>query len=111
MANVSAKLQNSPYIMPHRPSDYWIKRTKICNFDVNTIQIQQNQHYIMHYFISAGEPSGDLHASALISELRQLDPSATFTFLGGDLMAQAYGAERVIHYRQMAFMGLSLIPV
>ncbi len=61
----------------------------------------------MHYFISAGEPSGDLHASALISELRQLDPSATFTFLGGDLMAQASGSEPVIHYRQMAFMGFS----
>lgn len=61
----------------------------------------------MHYFISAGEPSGDLHASALIAELRRLDPEATFTFLGGDLMAEAAGSDPVIHYRRMAFMGFS----
>lgn len=61
----------------------------------------------MHYFISAGEPSGDLHASALIAELRRLDPEATFTFLGGDLMAEAAGSYPVIHYRRMAFMGFS----
>ena len=61
----------------------------------------------MHYFISAGEPSGDLHASALIAELRRLDPQAEFTFLGGDLMAREAGIEPVIHYRRMAFMGFS----
>ena len=61
----------------------------------------------MHYFISAGEPSGDLHASALIKSLRALDSDARFTFLGGDLMADAAGAKPVIHYRKMAFMGFS----
>lgn len=61
----------------------------------------------MHYFISAGEPSGDLHASHLISALRSLDPQARFTFLGGDLMAAAAGCEPVIHYRRMAYMGFS----
>lgn len=61
----------------------------------------------MHYFISAGEPSGDLHAAALIEALREKDAEATFTFLGGDLMAAAAGHEPVIHYRRMAFMGFS----
>ena len=38
----------------------------------------------MKYFIIAGEASGDLHASLLISALRNADPKAEFRFLGGD---------------------------
>lgn len=59
----------------------------------------------MHYFISAGEASGDLHASELIKALKTADPNASFHFLGGDLMAAASGASPIIHYRDMAFMG------
>lgn len=59
----------------------------------------------MHFFISAGEASGDIHAADLIKELRQADPDATFTFLGGDLMAASAGHGPLIHYRDMAFMG------
>lgn len=61
----------------------------------------------MKYMLIAGEPSGDLHASRLIASLRRLDPSASFVFLGGDLMAREAGCEPVIHYRDMAFMGFS----
>lgn len=61
----------------------------------------------MNYFISAGEPSGDLHASALIAALQARDPEARFTFLGGDMMARVAGCAPVIHYRRMAFMGFS----
>lgn len=61
----------------------------------------------MKYFISAGEASGDLHAAALIGELRRLDPEADILFLGGDLMAAAAGHEALIHYRDMAYMGFS----
>lgn len=61
----------------------------------------------MKYFISVGEPSGDLHASELIESLRRRDPQAEIAFLGGDLMARAAGTEPVIHYREMAFMGFS----
>lgn len=61
----------------------------------------------MHYFISAGEPSGDLHASTLIEALKARDQQARFTFLGGDLMAQAAGSSPLIHYSRMAFMGFS----
>ena len=59
----------------------------------------------MKYFIIAGEASGDLHGSRLIAELKRRDPEAQFRFFGGDLMAQAVGAEPVVHYRNMAFMG------
>lgn len=61
----------------------------------------------MHYFIVAGEASGDLHASQLMRELRMRDPQARFTFLGGDLMAAEAGHGPLIHYRDMAFMGFS----
>lgn len=43
----------------------------------------------MKYFLIAGEASGDLHASHLITALRQRDPEAEFRFYGGDLMAEA----------------------
>lgn len=59
----------------------------------------------MHYFISAGEASGDIHAAQLIKQLRERDPQARFTFLGGDLMAEAASTQPLIHYRDMAFMG------
>lgn len=61
----------------------------------------------MKYFISAGEPSGDLHASQLIRELKKVDGKAEFAFLGGDLMSSEARCEPVIHYRDMAFMGFS----
>lgn len=59
----------------------------------------------MKYFIIAGEASGDLHASHLMSELKKGDSSADFTYFGGDLMAHE-GGTLLKHYREMAFMGL-----
>ena len=59
----------------------------------------------MKYFISAGEASGDLHASELMKALKTEDPDARFVFLGGDLMAEVSGHDPLIHYRDMAFMG------
>jgi lipid-A-disaccharide synthase len=38
-------------------------------------------------FISAGEPSGDLHASNFLAAVRRQSPDATFFGLGGPLMA------------------------
>ena len=58
----------------------------------------------MKYFLIAGEASGDLHASNLMRELKEIDAEAEFCFLGGDLMA-AQGGMLVKHYRDMAFMG------
>lgn len=61
----------------------------------------------MKYFISVGEPSGDLHASELIAAIRRADSKTRIAFLGGDLMTAAAGCAPVIHYREMAFMGFS----
>ena len=58
----------------------------------------------VRYYLIAGEPSGDLHGSRLVSAIRALDPAAEIRAWGGDLMAQA-GAEVVKHYRDLAFMG------
>jgi lipid-A-disaccharide synthase len=43
----------------------------------------------MHIFLSAGEPSGDLHGAKLARELRKLRPGLQVSGFGGDQMAQA----------------------
>lgn len=58
----------------------------------------------MKYYIVAGEASGDLHASNLIKALREKDPAAEIRGCGGDLMRNA-GADLLLHYKDMAFMG------
>ncbi len=62
----------------------------------------------MKYYLIAGEASGDLHASRLMSQLKAHDPQARFRYFGGDLMA-AEGGTLVKHYRDMAYMGF--VPV
>lgn len=61
----------------------------------------------MKYMLIAGEASGDLHASNLISSLRQIDPEADFRFFGGDLMAKAARCRPEVHYEMMNVMGFS----
>jgi len=56
------------------------------------------------YYIIAGEPSGDLHASFLMKEIKNNDKDADFRCWGGDLMEQN-GGEIVKHYKELAFMG------
>ena len=60
----------------------------------------------MRFYIIAGEPSGDLHASNLIRAIKEIDNGASVRGFGGDKMAQA-GADIVKHYRDLAFMGFS----
>lgn len=60
----------------------------------------------MRYYIIAGEASGDLHASNLISALKELDSKAEFRGWGGDRMMNN-GAVIVKHYRDLAFMGFA----
>src|SRR5438270_992996 len=43
----------------------------------------------MHVFISAGEPSGDLHGANLARELKRLEPTVSLSGFGGDRMAAA----------------------
>jgi lipid-A-disaccharide synthase len=56
------------------------------------------------YYIIAGEASGDLHGSNLITALRAQDPDADIRCWGGDKM-QAAGGHIVRHIRDLAFMG------
>ncbi|MBR2184879.1 MAG: lipid-A-disaccharide synthase [Prevotella sp.] len=65
----------------------------------------------MKYYIIAGEASGDLHASHLITALKKADDEATFRFIGGDNMIAAAGqqGECSQHYKDIAYMGF--IPV
>jgi len=60
----------------------------------------------MRYYIIAGEASGDLHGSRLISEIHRQDETAEVRCWGGDKM-EAAGATLVKHYRDLAFMGFA----
>ena len=57
--------------------------------------------------IIAGEPSGDAHAAALVTALRQADPAATFDFFGatGPTMRTA-GVDSTIRSDDLAIMGV-----
>jgi lipid-A-disaccharide synthase len=59
----------------------------------------------LKYYVIAGEPSGDLHASNFMKELKRVDEKADFCFLGGDLMQQVANRKPTIHINKMAFMG------
>lgn len=61
----------------------------------------------MKYMIVAGEASGDLHASLLITEIKNLDTDAQFCIIGGDLMTRASGVTPEIHINRMNVMGFS----
>ena len=59
----------------------------------------------MKYYLIAGEPSGDLHGSNLIRNLKNYDRKAEFRYFGGDLM-QKEGGELAFHYKKMSFIGI-----
>jgi lipid-A-disaccharide synthase len=62
----------------------------------------------MHYYIIAGERSGDLHGSNLVKALKRYDSSASFRGFGGEYLKEA-GMEIVVSYEQMAFMGFAAV--
>ncbi len=55
-------------------------------------------------FLSAGEPSGDLHGARLVRELKVLLPNARFIGLGGPKMA-SQGVEILIPPGELAIVG------
>ena len=57
----------------------------------------------MRIFISAGEPSGDLHAANLIRSLRGWVPDAQFVGFGGARMSEA-GARLLYPLADLAVM-------
>ena len=60
----------------------------------------------MRILMSCGEPSGDLYAGALVSELRARVPGVEIAGLGGDHFAQA-GGQLLAHYRGLSATGLT----
>lgn len=65
------------------------------------------QNKNMRYMIVAGEASGDLHGSQLITSLKRYDGEPEFRFFGGDRMAEAAGTEPDLHYESLNVMGFS----
>lgn len=59
-------------------------------------------------FVSAGEPSGDLHASRLVKEIKILDPSAVFMGMGGANMASE-GVRLFIRADELAIVGFDIL--
>ena len=59
----------------------------------------------MHLFVSAGEPSGDLHGANLVRALRARAPGVRVTGFGGDRMAAA-GADLLYPLAGIAVMGV-----
>jgi lipid-A-disaccharide synthase len=59
----------------------------------------------MHLFFSVGEPSGDLHAANLISQLRQHKPALRVSGFGGRKMTAA-GCQLLHEMTELAVMGI-----
>ncbi len=59
----------------------------------------------MRYFLIAGEPSGDNLGAALMKGLRQLDPDASFSGVGGPAM-QGQGMESLFPMDELSIMGI-----
>lgn len=65
----------------------------------------------MRIFFSAGEPSGDQHASQLIAELRRRNSAIEFTGFGGPHM-EAAGFRSLYQLTDLAVMGIgAVIPL
>src|SRR5579885_1638092 len=60
---------------------------------------------LMRLFLSAGEPSGDLHGANLIHALRQRQPNLEIHGFGGEKMAAA-GCRLAFPLCEMALVGL-----
>ena len=62
----------------------------------------------MKYFLIAGEASGDLHASNLMSALVRADGEARFRYMGGERMSEV-AEGLVVHYRDTSYMMLDVL--
>ncbi len=60
----------------------------------------------MQFLVSAGEASGDLYASGVVSRLSKLDPAASFYGCAGPGL-EAAGVDPVIHSADIAVVGLA----
>src|ERR1041384_1466151 len=58
----------------------------------------------MRIMIVSGEPSGDLHGSGLVRELKRRSPGCEIFGIGGDKM-RAAGMDLIYHIRELSRMG------
>ncbi len=63
-------------------------------------------HPLRRFFLIAGEPSGDALGAALMAGMKQLDPDAVFTGVGGPLM-QVEGLDSLFPMDELSVMGLA----
>src|SRR4051812_33539340 len=86
---------------PSRPSPHLLRS---CRFRGDSTLLKHGREpQPMRIFVSAGEPSGDLHAANLIRELRRRLPTAEFVGYGGPRMEEA-GATVLFPPVEMAVM-------
>ncbi|MGL4593189.1 MAG: lipid-A-disaccharide synthase, partial [Thermoguttaceae bacterium] len=62
----------------------------------------------MKIFISAGEPSGDIHSAALIESMQKLQPNIEFVGFGGTEMRNS-GCKLLADMSTLAIMGVSQV--
>jgi|GEM_PF-94701 len=72
------------------------------------IKTQELADIVPKIFFSAGEPSGDIHAASLISEIRRLNPAVECVGYGGPEMQRA-GCTLLYDMTQMAIMWFARI--
>lgn len=60
------------------------------------------------FFIIAGEASGDMHASSLVSEIKKLAPGSVFRGIGGGKMRSA-GVDTALDINDVNFIGFTSV--
>lgn len=60
------------------------------------------------FFIIAGEASGDMHASSLVSEIKELAPGSVFRGIGGSKMRSA-GVDTALDINDVNFIGFTSV--
>jgi lipid-A-disaccharide synthase len=59
-----------------------------------------------HIMVLTGEPSGDVHGAYLVTAMQRLDPTLTFSGIGGSCMADA-GVDLFFSIENLSAMGLT----
>ncbi len=62
----------------------------------------------MKFFIIAGEASGDLHASSLVTSISDIMPEAQFTGIGGERMRES-GVKTLLDISEVNFIGFTSV--
>lgn len=72
----------------------------------------QSKNHTEQIFFSAGEPSGDAHAAALIKEMKSLKPELRCVGYGGPLMAEAgFELQQDLTKKAVMFLGFAVSQI